>query len=522
MKPSYQTIRFILGDQLTHEVSSLKDADPERDLVVMAEPRDEATYVPHHRQKIVLVLSAMRHFAAELRDKGFHVEYFDYQDRPTTSFTDALKAAIAAYDIKHVIITHPGEWRVKTEIETWPQTLGISVDLRPDDRFFAPIEAFEDFAKNRKELRMEYFYRGLRRKTGILMEPEGKPAGGQWNFDHDNRKRLPGDVTPPAPTTFAPDKITQGLLDCAIDDFPDAVGNVASFGWPVTRKDALIALDQFIAHRLPCFGDYQDAMTLRSATLFHSLISPCLNIGLLRPDEVCHAAEKAYHNGKAPLNAVEGFIRQILGWREYVRGIYWYLGPDYGKGNYFNAKRPLPGFFWDGDMPMNCLKQAIGGTLENAHAHHIQRLMVIGNFALLTGLDPQEVCGWYLAVYSDAFEWVELPNTFGMALYADGGKMASKPYAASGKYIDRMSDYCQECQYSPRQNTGPNACPFNALYWHFLDRNADKLANNPRLGMPYRNWARMKDANKTALIARADQFLKELDRGLPDMQQTLF
>ncbi|MBC06046.1 cryptochrome/photolyase family protein [Thalassospira sp.] len=513
MKRRFQTIRFVLGDQLTPGLSSLSDADPDRDLIVMAEPRDEARYVPHHRQKIVMILSAMRHFANELRDQGFEVEYFDYQDRPVASFTEALKAAIDAHDIKHVVITQPGEWRVKHEIESWSEKLGVSVDIRPDDRFFAPLEAFEDFAKDRKELRMEYFYRGLRRETGILIEPDGKPVGGQWNFDHDNRKRLPDDVTPPAPKTFAPDKITQALLDRAMDDFPDALGNVTSFGWPVTRKNALIALDQFITHRLPCFGDYQDAMTVKSATLYHSLISPCINIGLLLPDEVCRAVEKAYHEGKGPLNAVEGFIRQILGWREYVRGLYWYLGPDYGSDNHFKAKRPLPGFFWDGDVPMNCLKQAIGETLENAYAHHIQRLMVIGNFALLAGLDPKEVCDWYLAVYIDAFEWVELPNTFGMALYADGGKMASKPYAASGKYIDRMSDYCQGCQFNPRKNTGTDACPFNALYWHFMDRNADKLGNNPRLGMPYRNWARMKDDNKRELIDQADAFLAKLDAG---------
>lgn len=513
MKPRYQTIRFILGDQLSHGLSSLTDADPDRDLIVMAEPRDELQYVPHHRQKIVLILSAMRHFATDLRDQGFQVEYYDFENRPTTSLTEALKSAIASHGIKQVVITAPGEWRVLREIEKWPENLGVDVDLRPDDRFFSELDAFTEFAQNRKELRMEYFYRGLRRSTGILMEPDGKPVGGQWNFDHDNRKRLPDDVSLPTPKTFAPDQITQELLDQANEAFPGAVGDIASFGWAVTRKEALIALDHFIAHRLPSFGDYQDAMTVKSATVYHALISPYINIGLLLPDEVCRAAEQAYYDGKSPLNAVEGFIRQILGWREYVRGLYWYLGPDYGDGNHFDAKRSLPAFFWDANVPMNCLKQAIGETLDNAYAHHIQRLMVIGNFALLAGLDPREVCEWYLAVYIDAFEWVELPNTFGMALYADGGKMASKPYAASGKYIDRMSDYCQECQFNPRKNTGPDACPFNALYWHFLDRNADTLGKNPRLGMPYRNWARMKDETKRDLISQAEAFLTKLEGG---------
>lgn len=491
----------------------------------MAEPFAETTYVPHHRQKIVLILSAMRHFADVLRSKGFKIDYFDYQTRPTKSFTDALRAAIARHEVPKLVITEPGEWRVLDEINTWASEFGLDLEIRPDDRFFAPLSAFEDFAKDRKELRMEYFYRGLRRQTGILMEPDGKPVGGQWNFDHDNRKRLPDGTNPPAPKTFPPDAITRILLERVTDDFPEALGAVASFGWAVTRQDALAALDHFITTRLPYFGDYQDAMTTKSATVYHSLISPYINVGLLLPDEVCRAAEQAYYNGKAPLNAVEGFIRQILGWREYVRGLYWFMGRDYVSRNHFDAQRPLPAFFWDGDVSLNCLKHAIGETLEHAYAHHIQRLMVIGNFALLTGLSVKEVCDWYLAVYIDAFEWVELPNTLGMALYADGGVMASKPYAGSGKYIDRMSDYCADCQYNPRKNTGPDACPFNALYWHFLDRHSDKLGNNPRLGMPYRNWARMKDNDKRALIAQAETFLSKLDRddnSLKDRQGQLF
>lgn len=520
MTSRFQTIRFVLGDQLTRGLSSLTDADPDHDLIVMAEPHNEATHVPHHRQKIVMILSAMRHFAAELRDEGFHVEYFDYQEHPTSSFTEALKTALRKHDIKHVIITEPGEWRVKHEIDEWSDDLDISVDIRADDRFFAPLSVFEAFAKGRKELRMEYFYRRLRRETGILMETDGKPVGGRWNFDHDNRKSLPDEVTPPSPETFKPDDITRDLLTKVAGDFPDAVGDAQSFGWAVSRNDALSALDHFITHRLPHFGDYQDAMTVKSPTVYHALISPYINIGLLLPDEVCRAAEKAYYDSKAALNAVEGFIRQILGWREYVRGLYWHLGPEYGTDNHFDARRSLPVFFWTGNVPMNCLKQAIGETLENAYAHHIQRLMVIGNFSLLAGLNPQEVCDWYLAVYIDAFEWVELPNTFGMALYADGGKMASKPYAASGKYIDRMSDYCQGCQYSPRKNTGPDACPFNALYWHFMDRNAKTLGKNPRLGMPYRNWARMKDDKKRDLIDQAEAFLDKLDAGKLDAGPT--
>ncbi|MEE3044403.1 MAG: cryptochrome/photolyase family protein [Pseudomonadota bacterium] len=523
--PSCQTIRFVLGDQLTRSVSSLADADPQTDVIVMAEPRQEATYVPHHKQKIVLILSAMRHFADQLRQEGFIVDYHDYQSRPCDSFSKALLSSLDQYNCRKIIITEPGEWRVRKEIEGWETQFDAELEIRPDDRFFATLGAFEDFARNRKELRMEYFYRGLRRESGILMEPDGKPVGGKWNFDHDNRKRLPDDVTPPEPISFAPDQITRDLLECVDTDFPDAIGDARSFGWAVTRDDAMDVLDHFITTRLPRFGDYQDAMTVKSATVYHALISPYLNIGLLLPDEVCRAAERAYHDGKAPLNAVEGFIRQILGWREYVRGLYWFMGPDYATRNHFNASRALPAFFWDGNVSLNCLRHAIGETLDNAYAHHIQRLMVIGNFSLLAGLSVKDVCDWYLAVYIDAFEWVELPNTLGMALYGDGGVMASKPYAASGKYIDRMSDYCQGCQFNPRKNTGPDACPFNALYWHFLDRNADTLGNNPRLGMPYRNWARMKDETKRDLITQAEQFLNRLDKGdfsNPAKQATLF
>jgi deoxyribodipyrimidine photolyase-related protein len=508
-----KSIRFILGDQLSVSLASLRDADPDHDLIVMAEPNSEVNYVAHHRQKIVFILSAMRHFAHELREKGFAVCYFDYENQPTNSFSDALKLALENHPVKQVIITEPGEWRIRTEIETWADKFGIVLDVRDDDRFFAPLSVFAEFAENRKELRMEYFYRQLRRTTGILMEPDGKPVGGQWNFDHDNRKRLPDDHRPPSPLTFKPDSITQALLNRVKQDFPNACGDHESFGWAVTRRDALTVLDHFIEHRLPLFGDYQDAMTVKSSTVYHSLLSGYINVGLLLPDEVCRAAENAYRVGKIPINAVEGFIRQILGWREYVRGLYWHMGSDYGKGSYFDARRPLPAFFWDGNVGMNCLHHAITETLDNAYAHHIQRLMVIGNFALLSGLDPKEVCEWYLAVYIDAFEWVELPNTFGMALYADGGKMASKPYAASGKYINRMSDYCSACQYSPNKNTGPDACPFNALYWHFLDRNVDKLGKNPRLAMPYRNWSRMNGNSKTALIEQAEHFLTQMDTG---------
>jgi deoxyribodipyrimidine photolyase-related protein len=449
------------------------------------------------------------------------VRYSDFEKSPCQSFGDALGQLLEKTGPLPVIVTEPGEWRVRDEIERWHDTFGVPVEVRPDNRFFAPLSEFHDFAKDRKEWRMEHFYRKLRRKTGLLMRTDGKPEGGKWNFDHDNRKSLPDDIALPDTPHFPHDDITNHLIEAVPAHHAGSCGSIEGFGYAVTRKDALAALDHFIGHRLPLFGDYQDAMTTRHRLLFHAVISPYLNVGLLSPIEVCRAAEAAWHSGSAPLNAVEGFIRQILGWREYVRGLYWEMGRDYHKGNYLGAKRALPWFFWTGDVAMNCLHHAISDTLETAYAHHIQRLMVIGNFALLAGLNPKEVCDWYLAVYADAFEWVELPNTLGMALYADGGKMGSKPYAASGKYINRMSDYCTNCRYDPAKSTGADACPYNALYWHFIDRHADKLSGNPRMAMPYRTWARMKDEKRHDLIAQADSFLSRLDNNaLPARQKS--
>lgn len=356
---------------------------------------------------------------------------------------------------------------------------------------------------------MEFFYRDMRRLSGLLMDGE-EPAGGQWNFDHDNRKSLPKGERPPERRRFTPDAVTREVIDMVAHRFPAHFGDLEPFGWAVTRAEALEALDHFISDCLPNFGDYQDAMSQGNAFLYHSVISPYLNIGLLTPAEICARAEEAWRGGKAPLNAVEGFIRQILGWREYVRGLYWLKMPAYAETNALEACRPLPAFYWTGETEMNCLAQAIGDTKRHAYAHHIQRLMVTGNFALLAGLAPKEVEAWYLLVYADAFEWVELPNTHGMALFADGGIMASKPYAASGAYIDRMSDYCSGCRYRPDVKLGPKACPFNYLYWDFLIRNEAKLKANPRMAMPYRTLAKMDPARKADITCEAKSFLDAL------------
>jgi deoxyribodipyrimidine photolyase-related protein len=504
------TLRFILGDQLSRSISALDGLDPEHDVVLMAEVRQEATYVPHHPQKIALVLAAMRHFARILREDGIQVDYVTLDDGANSgSLSGELGRAIERHGIDRVIVTEPGEWRVLEDMRTWPGRYGVSLGIRPDTRFLCPLDDFATWAEGRKSLRMEFFYREMRRRTGWLMDGD-KPVGGRWNYDAENRKALPRDLQPPQRLRFEPDSQTREVLGLVGDHFGDHFGSLDGFGWPVTREQALAGLQHFVSDALPRFGDYQDAMKSGEDFLFHSLLSPSLNIGLLEPREVCEAALAAWGDGAAPLAATEGFLRQVLGWREFVRGLYWTYMPSYAESNFLEARQQLPDFYWSGDTPMNCLHEAICSTRRNAYAHHIQRLMVTGNFALLTGLSPPAVEAWYLAVYADAFEWVELPNTHGMALFADGGVMASKPYAASGAYIDRMSDYCRRCSYDPKQKLGDGACPFNYLYWHFLIRNEDRLRGNPRMGLAYRNLDRMPPVQRQEITAQAECFLTGL------------
>jgi deoxyribodipyrimidine photolyase-related protein len=508
------TLRVVLGDQLSDTLSALDGLDPARDVVLMAEVRAECTYVRHHKQKIALVLSAMRHFAARLRARGLRVEYVALDD-PTNTQTLAgeVARAVRRHRATRIVCTHPGEWRVLQDMRGWEAATGIAVEIREDTRFLCTLDRFRAWAGSRKQLRMEYFYREMRRATGLLMEGPDQPAGGQWNFDAENRARLPQGVTPPPPLRFAPDATTIAVMDLVAREFPDHFGTLAAFAWPVTGEEAEAALDDFVRHRLADFGSYQDAMAEGEPVLFHALIAAALNLGLLDPRAACAVAERAWREGAAPLNAVEGFIRQILGWREYVRGIYWTRMPEYRATNALGARRRLPWFYWSGETEMACLRAAIGQTRALAYAHHIQRLMVTGNFALLAGLDPDEVNDWYMVVYADAYEWVELPNTHGMALHADGGVMASKPYAASGAYINRMSDHCRGCAFDVKQATGPRACPFNFLYWDFVARHAERFARNPRMAMPLRTLARMDGRKVQAMRAQAAAFLDGLETG---------
>ncbi len=507
-------VTLVLGDQLTPTVAALRAGDPRDDVVLLAEVAAEATYVAHHRQKIALVFAAMRHFASELRHAGWHVDYVTLDDPGNTgTLAGELARAVERHGAAAVHVTEPGEWRLAQDLDAWSARLGVPVHRHPDDRFHCDPGDFACWAEGRKRLRMEDFYRAMRRGHDVLMDADG-PAGGQWNYDSANRSPLPRDGPDiPAPPRFEADATTSEVLALVDERFADHFGTLETFGWAVRRADAERARDHFIEHALPRFGDYQDAMRTGEPWLFHSVLSPYLNLGLLEPRDLVARAEAAWRAGHAPLNAVEGFVRQILGWREFVRGIYWLCMPDYAQRNALGHERPLPGFYWTGETDMRCLHEAIAATRDHAYAHHIQRLMITGNFALLAGIEPSEVCDWYLVVYADAYEWVELPNTLGMALYGDGGLLASKPYAAGGKYIDRMSDYCRHCRYNVRQNTGDDACPFNALYWHFLMRHRERLGGNHRLRMPYRNLDRMDETKKRALWERAEAFLSRLDSG---------
>lgn len=504
-------IRLILGDQLSHDMSSLAGINPKEDVILMCEVWDEATYVKHHKKKIAFLFSAMRHFAAELTARGYNVHYVKLEDPQNThSFKAELARACARHQISRVTVTYPGEYRVWQDMTTWAQDLNINVDIREDTRFLCHMDDFAAWAKDRKSLRMEFFYREMRRKYNILLTSQGDPEGGEWNYDSENRK-FPALKEPiPAPDSFAPDEVTQGVLDLVRQKFPDHFGDLEPFYFAVTRDQALQVLDHFIARRLKNFGDFQDAMLTGEPWMYHSHISFYLNCGLLSPLEVIQKAEQAYRQSAVPLNAAEGFIRQVLGWREYIRGIYWLYMPEYKAENYLGATRKLPSFFWTGDTKMNCLKQCIAETKQNAYAHHIQRLMVLGNFLLLAGVHPDDVNEWYLIVYADAYEWVELPNVSGMILFADGGKLASKPYAAGGAYINKMSDYCRGCQYDVDEKTGAKACPFNYLYWDFFIRHREKLSNNPRVGMSYRTLDKMSPEKVHEIRESARTFLESL------------
>jgi deoxyribodipyrimidine photolyase-related protein len=496
-----QSLILILGDQLSLSLSSLRQGDKTYDIILMAEVMAEATYARHHKKKFVLVFSAMRHFAETLRREGWQVDYVEMEDDGNThSLKGEVDRALKRHAVTNVFMTEPAEWRLRQDLQ--------HIEQREDTRFLCSHASFRQWAEGRKELRMEYFYRDMRRQTGLLMEGD-KPVGGQWNFDAENRKPAKGDLFMPAPKRFQPDAITQDCIELTRRIAPGNFGDLEPFWFAVTKEQAEEALQHFLQASLPHFGETQDAMLMDNTFLNHAFLSPYINIGLLDPLDVCRKVEAEYNKGRVPIAAAEGFIRQIIGWREYIRGIYWLKMPDYGESNALEATRPIADFYWSGKTDMNCCAQVVKQTKEEAYAHHIQRLMVTGNFALIAGLDPKQIHEWYLAVYADAFEWVELPNTIGMSLHADGGLLGSKPYAASGNYINKMSDYCGSCRYDVKQRTGKDACPFNALYWDFIARHP-RFKKNPRMANICRVYEKFDEAEKQRIAASAQSFLQGL------------
>ena len=496
-----RNLLVILGDQLDRESPIFVGANRVEDRIWMAEVSEESTHVWSHKARIALFLSAMRHFRDELRADGWTVEYREIDIHPSTLAVE-LTRAIDNLHPKQIRVVEPGDDRVAQSL----RQVCPGLDIITDTHFLSTNDDFRRHAKGRKQLRMEFFYREMRRRYNVLLDAAGEPEGGEWNYDGENRgafgKQGPGDVR--APLAFVPDAVTGRVLQQVRELFAAHPGELDHFDWPVTPTQAEAALTDFLDHRLNAFGEYQDAMWTAQPYLYHSRLSVALNLKLIHPRRVIAAAEACYRSGAASLAAVEGFIRQILGWREYVRGLYWMHMPAYLTMNSLNAQQALPQFYWTGDTQMQCLRSAIGQTLEYGYAHHIQRLMVTGLFALLAGVEPKQVHEWYLAVYVDAVEWVELPNTIGMSQFADGGIMGSKPYAASGKYIQRMSNYCSGCRYDPAESIGEKACPFTTLYWDFLMRHEARLRANPRMVMQIRNVDRLSAEKKSAIQAQAE------------------
>ncbi len=498
---------LVLGDQLNADSAAFDDFDAARDAVWMAEVAEESTHVWSSKPRIVMFLTAMRHFAQSLR-QGLASECLHYTRLDDPGNRGSLEAQLLA-DIERLrpeslVMAPPGDWRSLQAIKRVAEASRLPLDLREDRHFYGSVREFASYARGRKSLRMEYFYRDMRKRHGVLMHDD-EPEGGQWNFDTENREAFgptgPGQV--PRRAYFEPDAITREVIALVETRFAAHPGRLESFAWPVTREQALVALEHFIEERLPLFGRHQDAMWPDEPWLYHAQLSAALNLKLLGAREVVDAAVAAYRAGAAPLASVEGFVRQILGWREYVRGIYWTRMPGYAELNALQAEEDLPDWYWTGATDMVCLRDALAQTLAHGYAHHIQRLMVTGTFALMYGVAPRRVHEWYLAVYVDAVEWVELPNTLGMSQYADGGLMASKPYVATGRYIERMSPYCRGCRYDPAQRVGDKACPFTTLYWDFLMRHEAALSRNPRMGLQLKNLTRLSDPEQQAIRERA-------------------
>lgn len=502
---------LVLGDQLDAQSSAFTDFDPQQDRVAMAELVEEATHVPCHKVRLVAFFSAMRHFRDQLTADGIQVDYTELTTRPSTkdpsSFDQHLQKVVKRLRPERVIVMEPGDYRVQQQLRSSAEELAIPLEERENQRFYCSHARFEEWRSRRKQMVLEHFYREMRGDHQILLDSSGEPEGGAWNFDSENRKSF-GRSGPPQsknPAQFPPDEITSGVIQLVEQRFSDHPGSLDRFDYPVTRQQSLLALRDFVQHRLPDFGQFQDAMWNGSGILFHSRLSQAMNMSLLHPREVVDAAVRAYRQGHVDLASCEGFVRQIVGWREFVRGIYWSEMPGYLEKNALDCdpEQDVPSFFWDGETRMACVSDTMRLLIETAYAHHIQRLMVLGLFAQLFGVSPVRFHEWHLAMYADAIDWVSAPNTIGMSQYGDGGIMATKPYCASGAYIQRMSNYCGKCAFNPKLAVGDQACPFTTLYWDFLDRHHNRLGKNMRMKLQFQNLEKKTAAEMQAIRAQA-------------------
>lgn len=490
----------VFGDQLDLNPVWRDEFDPSRDAVLMIEAPAESRTPPSHVQRTVLFLSAMRHHALDLAESGVPVHYVTL-DAPEAErgFESVIEGVAKRLTPERLVCERPGAWRTLDLMRTAAERCGLPIDILEDSHFYITPTEFEAWADQRKTLVLEHFYRMMRKRTGVLMTPGGGPVGGAWNFDKQNRVSFRGAPSIPPIAEFPPDAITLGVIDLVRSRLPDLPGKIERFTWPVTREQAHAALDVFIERSLPHFGEFQDAMWTGERYLYHSRLAAAMNLRLLDPRTCVAAAVEAYQSGHAPINSVEGFVRQILGWREFIRGVYWREGRDYETRNALLARGALPDFYWTGETDMVCMRESLGQVLEEAYGHHIQRLMVTGNFALLAGVHPRAVSDWYLGMYADAVDWVTIPNTIGMSQHADGGIVGTKPYAGAASYINRMSNHCRNCTYDRSSRLGERACPFNTLYWSFLIRHRDRFAKNPRMTMILKNIDRMSPAERVEL-----------------------
>ncbi len=495
----------MLGDQLNIADGLLGKSDPNATTVLMIQSIARGRSLPYHKQKLALLYSAMRHFGLELEARGFAVVF-----ESCDGFEDGFRAFFNRFPKVRLDVMEPAEYGVSERLTSIVQACGGQLEVRENTLWLSSHADWSRYANGKTSYRMEFFYRDLRRRTGYLMDGPD-PVGGRWNFDEDNRQTPKrGHVFPPK-LEFEPDALTLETINWVNQTFPDHFGSVEHFNWPVTRVQALEALEHFVQHRLESFGPFEDAILDDEPQLYHSLLSAAINLGLLSAREVCERVLREQH--RVPISSLEGFIRQILGWREFMRHVYNAKMPTFRQQNVLEHTRDLPGFYWTGETKMRCVSSAVKHLLKTGHTHHIQRLMVLGNFALIAGVSPQQLNDWFWFGYVDAYDWVVTPNVIGMSQYADGGSFTSKPYSSGGAYINRMSDHCQHCAFDPKQTTGSSACPFNSLYWHFIDRHFERFARNQRMGVIVANWRKRKLEDKQAVLERAQEVLQQLEAG---------